>query len=64
VGRACGKYGIGEKNVQGFGGKARRPHARPRRRWKDGIRIDLRETDWGVWSGLNWLRTGTDGGLL
>jgi hypothetical protein len=55
-----------EKLVQGFGGKAKRkrPLERPRRRWEDGIRIDLRETVWGVWSGFDWLTTGTVGGLL
>jgi hypothetical protein len=30
----------------------------------DGIRMDLRETGWGMWSGLSWLRTGVSGGLL
>jgi hypothetical protein len=34
------------------------PLRRPRRRWEDGIRMDLREI------GLGWLRTGTGGGLL
>jgi hypothetical protein len=28
-----------------------RPLERPRHRWKDGIKIDLRETGWGVWTG-------------
>jgi hypothetical protein len=37
---------------------------RPRRRWEDGIRMDLGETGWGVWSGLSWLRIGTDGRLF
>jgi hypothetical protein len=23
---------------------------RPRRRWEEGIKMDLREIDWGVWS--------------
>jgi hypothetical protein len=36
---------------------------RPRRRWEDGIRIDLGEIGWG-WGGLYWLRTGTGGVLL
>jgi hypothetical protein len=27
--------------------KGRRPLGRPRRRWEDGIRMDLREIDWG-----------------
>jgi hypothetical protein len=37
------------KHVQGFGGKARRkrPLERIRRRWEDGINMDLREIDWG-----------------
>jgi hypothetical protein len=42
----------------------RRPLGRLRNRWKDGIRIDLREIVWGMWSGFSWLRIGTDGGLL
>jgi hypothetical protein len=41
-----------------------RPLGRPRRRWEDGIRIDLREIGLGVWIGFNWLGTGTCGGLL
>jgi hypothetical protein len=36
----------------------------PRRRWEDGIRMDLREIGWGVWVGFDWLRIGTGGGLL
>jgi hypothetical protein len=35
-----------------------------RRRWEDGIKMDLRELGWGVWSGFTWLRIGTVGGLL
>jgi hypothetical protein len=27
----------------------------PRRRWEDGIKIDLREIGWGAWSGFTWL---------
>jgi hypothetical protein len=66
VGRACGTHGRGEKRVEGFGGKARRkkPLERPRRRWEDGIKMDLREIGWGVWSGFTWLKIGTAGGLL
>jgi hypothetical protein len=39
---------------------------RPRRRWEDGIKMDLREIGWGtgVLSGFTWLRRGTVGGLL
>jgi hypothetical protein len=41
----------------------KKPLGRPRRRWEDGIRMDLGEIGWG-WGGLYWLRTGTGGGLL
>jgi hypothetical protein len=40
------------------------PLGRPRRRWEDGIRMDLREIVLGVLIGFNWLRTGAGGGLL
>jgi len=36
------------------------PLGRPRRRWEDNIKMDLREVEPG-WS---WLRIGTDGGHL
>jgi hypothetical protein len=29
--------------------KGRRPLGRPRHRWEDGIRMDLRENGWGDW---------------
>jgi hypothetical protein len=44
--------------------EGKRPLGRPRRRWENGIRMDLRETGWGVWIGFEWLRIGTGGGLL
>jgi hypothetical protein len=45
--------------------EGKRPLGRPRRRWEDGIKMDLREIDWGgVWSGFTWLRIGIVGGLL
>jgi hypothetical protein len=37
---------------------------RRKRRWEDGIKMDLKETGWGGWSGFAWLRIGTVGGLL
>jgi hypothetical protein len=45
--------------------EGKRPLGRPRRRWEDGIRMDLRG-DWlgGMWIGFDWLRIGTGGGLL
>jgi hypothetical protein len=42
----------------------RRPLRRPRRRWEDNIKMDLREVGWGAWTGSIWLRIGTGGELL
>jgi hypothetical protein len=44
--------------------EGRRPFGRPRRRWEDNIKMDLKEVGWGAWTGLIWLRVGTGGGLL
>jgi hypothetical protein len=45
--------------------EGKRPLERPRCRWEDGTKMDLREIGWGrVWSGFSWLRIGTGGGLL
>jgi hypothetical protein len=43
--------------------EGKRPLGRPRRRWEDNIRMDLRH-DGVVWTGLIWLRIGTSGELL
>jgi hypothetical protein len=32
--------------------RGKRPLERPRHRWEDGIKMDLREIGWGVWSGF------------
>jgi hypothetical protein len=40
------------------------PLRRPRRRWKDNIRIVLMEIGWKVWTGCIWLRIGVSGGPL
>jgi hypothetical protein len=44
------------------GGK--RPLGRPRHRWEDNIRMDLKEVGCGVWTGFSWLKIGTGGGRL
>jgi hypothetical protein len=36
--------------------KGKRPLERPRHRWEDGIRMDLREIGLGVWIGFDCLR--------
>jgi len=35
---------------------------RPRLRWEDNIKMDLRKWNVGVWTGSSWLRIGTGGG--
>jgi hypothetical protein len=49
VGGACGTHGRGQKVYKVLVGKpeGKRPLARPRRRWKNVIRMDLREIGWG-----------------
>jgi hypothetical protein len=42
----------------------KRPLGRPRRRWEDGTRMDLKEIGLRVRIRFDWLRTGTGGGLL
>jgi hypothetical protein len=45
--------------------EGKRPLGRPRRRWEDGIKMNLEEIGWGAgWSGFTWLKIGTIGGLL
>jgi hypothetical protein len=44
--------------------EGKRPLGRPRHRWMDNIKLDLREIGWMVWIGSIWLRIGTSGGLL
>jgi hypothetical protein len=34
------------------------PLTRPRHRWDDNIRMDLRKQGWRVWTGFIWLRMG------
>jgi hypothetical protein len=44
----------------------KRPLGRPRRRWVDNVKMDLRDIGWdGMgWIGLIWLRIGTSRGPL
>jgi hypothetical protein len=46
--------------------EGRRALGRPRRRWVNNTKMDLREIGWdGMgWSGSIWIRIGTSGGLL
>jgi hypothetical protein len=61
VGRACGIHGRGEKSVQVLVGKpkGKRPLRRPRCKWEDGIRMDLKEIGW---EGAEWVQLAQDRG--
>jgi hypothetical protein len=44
--------------------EGKRPPGRPRRRWEDNIKMDLREIWIDGGTGFSWLRIGSSGGLL
>jgi hypothetical protein len=44
--------------------EGKRKLGRPRRRWKDNIKMELQKVGWGAMTGLIWLRIGTNGGKL
>ena len=67
LGGACGmQRGRGEESTEFWWGNltGKRPLRRPRLRWEDNIRMDLKEIGRErMWTGLIWLRMGTSGGL-
>jgi hypothetical protein len=44
--------------------EGKRPLGRPRRRWEDDIKINLREIGSMGRTGFSWLRIGSSGGLV
>jgi hypothetical protein len=44
--------------------KGKTPLGRPRRKWEDGIRMDLREIGWGSVEWIKLAQERADGGLL
>jgi hypothetical protein len=59
MGAKTNAYRILVGNLEG-----KRPLGRPRLRWVDNIKMDLRVIGWMVWIGMMWLRIGTNGGFL
>ena len=57
MGEERGVYRVLEGKPEG-----RRPLGRPRCRWVDNIRMDLRDV--GMWTGLGWPRRESGGGRL
>jgi hypothetical protein len=44
--------------------EGKRSFGRPKHRWEDTIKMDLQQVGWGAWTGVIWLRIGTDGAHL
>jgi hypothetical protein len=65
IDRACSTNGVKRTVFRILAGKpeGKRELGRPRRRWEDNIRMDLRE-DGVVWTGLICLKIGTSGRFL
>jgi hypothetical protein len=54
MGKACIKNGEKRNSYRFLVGRpeGKRPLGRPRRRWKDNIKMDFREIGWG---GMDWI---------
>jgi hypothetical protein len=59
MGRACSTNGEKRNAYRILVGKAdrKRPLGRPRRRWADSIKMDLREMGW---DGMDWINSAQD----
>ena len=59
MGGACSAYGGEERRIQAFVGKpeGKGPLRRPRRRWKENIKMDLHEVGCGV---MDWIELAQD----
>jgi hypothetical protein len=59
MGRACSTNGEKRNAYRILVGtmEGKRPLGRPRRRWEDNIRMDLREIGWG---GMDWINLAQD----
>jgi hypothetical protein len=59
MGRACGTNGEKRSAYRILVEKpeGKRPLGRPRSRWEDNIRLDLREIEWG---GMDWINLAQD----
>jgi hypothetical protein len=66
MGRACSTNGKNRNAYRILVGnpEGKRSLGRPKRRWVDNIKMDVREIGCMVWIGLIGLRIGTSGGLL
>jgi hypothetical protein len=61
MGRTCGTYGEWRGAYRALVGKpeGRTPLEKPRRRWEDNIKLDLRGVGWG---GMDWMAGSCENG--
>jgi hypothetical protein len=66
LGRACSTNGEKRNAYRIFVGKpeGKRPLGRPRRRWVDNIKMDLREIGWDDMYSIDLAQIGISGGFL
>jgi hypothetical protein len=59
MGRTCGTYGERRGAYRALVGipEGKRRFGKPRRRWEDNIKMDLREVGW---RGMNWIDLAQD----
>jgi hypothetical protein len=59
MGRICSTHGAKRNACRVLVGKSggKRPLGRPRHRWEDNIKVDLREIGWG---GMDWIHLAQD----
>ena len=57
MGGACSKYGGEKRHIRVGKPEGKRPLGRPRCRWKDNIKMDLKEV---VWEGMDWIKLAQD----
>jgi hypothetical protein len=50
--RACSRYGGGAQGIMVGRPEGRKPLGIPRYRWKENIKMDLKEVQWGAWTVL------------
>jgi hypothetical protein len=60
MGRTCSTNGEKKNAYRTLVGEpeGKRPQGRPRRRWEDNIKMDVREIGWG---GVEWINLDQDG---
>jgi hypothetical protein len=67
MGRACGTFGRENECINTIfvvAIQGQRPLGRPRHRWENNIKMDLREVESRLWTGFIRLRIESSGGLL